>query len=282
MKNKIFVVGAGTMGSGIAQAAAEHAMQVLLFDILPGAVEKGLKSVARALDKRIEKNEIDTAAKQAILDRIKPAAGLEEARTASIVIEAVREDLDIKRGVFAALGRICEPRAILGTNTSALRISDIAAAAAHPERVIGIHFLNPAARMPLIEVVAGAATAPATVDAVRQFAAALEKTAVVVRDSPGFVMNRILIPMINEAVCALDQGAADREGIDAIMKLGANHPMGPLALADLIGLDVILSVMETLERGLGDSKYRPSPLLRRMVFEGKLGRKSGQGFYQYL
>jgi len=281
MKKTVFIVGAGIMGRGIAQAVAEYGFDARLFDTLPGAGAKGMAGISRALDKRIEKNEIAVADKQAILERIRPAGGMNEAAAAGFVIEAVKEDLAVKQAVFRELDKLCPTDTILGTNTSALKISDLAAVTMHPERVIGIHFFNPAPRMPVVEVIPGAVTNPATVAATREFATAIGKTVVLARETPGFVINRLLIPLINEAICALQEGVATREDIDAAMKLGANHPMGPLVLADMIGLDVILSIMETLEKGFDDTKYRPSPLLRQMVAAGKLGRKTGTGFYDY-
>lgn len=277
----IFVVGAGVMGSGIAQAVAEKGFQASLFDALPGAVEKGMKTIEKSLQRRIDKGEMTADQKKEIISRIAPASALTDAAQADLVIEAVKEDPAVKREVFSALGKICPARIILGTNTSALSISDIARVTAHPERVIGIHFSNPAPRIPMVEVIPCSTTSAETVETVRTFVTALEKTAVVVKESPGFVLNRILIPMINEAICILEEKLAEPAAIDEAMKCGANHPMGPLALADLVGLDVVLSIMETLEQGLKNPKYRPSPLLRQLVAEGKLGRKTGRGFYDY-
>ncbi len=278
---KVTVIGAGTMGAGIAQAAAEAGHEVMLADVSPDLAEKAKQKIAGYLRRRVEKNELTAGDADAVLARIQPSAGLDGAASAGIVIEAIVEDPRKKREVFTTLNRLCPAGAILATNTSALSISDLASVVTNPARVVGIHFFNPVAKMKLVEVIKGKTTSDETVHAALAFARRLNKTPVLVNESPGFIVNRLLIPMINEAVCALADGVADREAIDAAMKLGAGHPMGPLELADLIGLDICLHIMEIFEEEMGRVKYAPCPLLREMVQKGQLGRKTGRGFYEY-
>jgi 3-hydroxybutyryl-CoA dehydrogenase len=278
---RIGVIGAGTMGRGIAQAAAEHALDVVLSDVTVAVAEKGKAAIAAGLDKRIEKGELAAEAKAAILGRIQAVEGVARVAGVDLAIEAVKEDLQVKQQLFDALSRALPPPVIIGTNTSALSIAALAGSVAHPERFLGLHFFNPAHRMRLVEVIKGPQTAVATVAAAKAFVERLGKTPVEVNEAPGFVVNRLLIPLINEAAQLLADGIASREAIDTAMTLGAAHPMGPLALADLIGLDVCVTILETLEAGLRDPKYRPCPLLRQMVAEGRLGRKTKRGFYDY-
>jgi len=278
---KAFVAGAGTMGRGIAQTIAEAGIEVMIADVSRDVAVKAIATISEGMQRRVARGEMKEEDKKAVLARITPARGFEDAAGADIVIEAVVEEMGRKREVFDALDRICSASAVLATNTSALSVSGIADATRRPERVVGMHFFNPVPRMKLVEIVKGKRTAPETVAAVKAFAEKLGKTPVEVKESPGFIVNRLLIPMINEAVCLLAEGTADPEAIDTAMKLGTGHPMGPLALADLIGLDVCLFIMETFERECKNSKYAPCPLLKQMVREGKLGRKTGRGFFTY-
>ena len=277
----VAVIGAGTMGSGIAQVFAAAGRQVYLGDRDEPSLQRGLASIAKSLDRLIKKGTLDAATRDQVLGRIRGAtAGLPLSECA-LAVEAVPERLDLKKAVLQELDRALPQDSILATNTSSISITELAAATKRPSRVIGMHFMNPVPVMPLVEVVRGLETSEETVAATMEAARSLGKTPVVVEDRPGFVSNRVLLPMINEAVFALAEGVATREGIDTVMKLGMNHPLGPLALADLIGLDVCLDIMEVLHRGFGDDKYRPCPLLRQMVAAGRLGRKSGRGFYDY-
>ncbi len=277
----VAVIGAGTMGSGIAQVFAAAGRQVYLGDRDEPSLQRGLATIAKSLDRLIKKGTLDSAARQQVLGRIRGAvAGLPLSECA-LAVEAVPERLDLKKAVLQELDRALPPDAILATNTSSISITELAAATGRPGRVVGMHFMNPVPVMPLVEVVRGLETSEETVSAVMEEARALGKTPVLVEDRPGFVSNRVLLPMINEAVFALQEGVATRESIDTVMKLGMNHPIGPLALADLIGLDVCLDILEVLHRGFGDDKYRPCPLWRQMVVAGRLGRKSGRGFYEY-
>ncbi len=275
------VVGAGTMGRGIARVAAEAGFQVLLVDVTQELVDRALQANDRELQRMVEKGKLSAEERAAVMARFKGTTDVAEMAACDFVIEAIFEDLAVKKDLFRRLDEICRPGVVLASNTSALSITEIAVATRRPQLVAGMHFFNPAPVMKLVEVVRGLTTADETVDLVRDMAARFGKEPVIVKESPGFVVNRILVPMMNEAIWLLQEGVASAEDIDKAMKLGANHPIGPLALADLVGLDVLLAVVETLHRELGEDKYRPAPLLRQMVRAGRLGRKSGAGFYQY-
>ena len=277
----IGVIGAGTMGNGIAQICAQTGYAVTLVDLDDNLLKQARGKFEANLERQVEKQVLSRAEADAALLRVETGTELSAVRHAQLVIEAVSEDADLKRGIFAELDEIASPATILASNTSSLSITMLAAATRRPDRVIGMHFMNPVPVMPLVEVVRGHNTSDETHGTVVALAEALGKTAVTVNDYPGFVSNRLLMPLINEAVYCLMEGVADREAIDEIMKLGMSHPLGPLALADLIGLDTCLAIMEVLHRELGDDKYRPCPLLRRMVASGALGRKAGRGFYDY-
>lgn len=278
---KIMVLGAGQMGGGIAQVCAQAGYQVVLRDIKDEFVEKGMKVIEKNLLRSVEKGRLTADEKDAILGRFTTTLTLDDGHDVDLVIEAIVEDAKIKAETFAALDRICPPHAILASNTSSLPITQIAAATKRPEKVIGMHFMNPVPVMKLVEVIRGIATSDDTYQVIEDLSKKLEKVPVQVNDFPGFVSNRILLPMINEAVYCVMEGVGDVEGIDTVMKLGMNHPMGPLALADLIGLDTCLAIMEVLYDGFKDTKYRPCPLLRKYVTAGWLGRKTGRGFYTY-
>ncbi|MGE5926677.1 MAG: 3-hydroxybutyryl-CoA dehydrogenase [Gemmatimonadota bacterium] len=275
------VIGAGTMGNGIAHVLAQHEWDVALIDSAAPALDKARTTIRANLDRQVKKGTLSADAPDAILGRIRTATELDAASGASLVVEAASENPAVKFGIFDTLDRIAGTEAILATNTSSISITEIAARTRRPAQVIGMHFMNPVPVMQLVEVIRGHATSDATTQAVMEIARALGKTPVEVNDYPGFVANRVLMPMINEAIYCVMESVATPESIDTVMKLGMAHPMGPLTLADFIGLDVCLAILEVLHRGLGDDKYRPCPLLRRMVAAGYLGRKSGRGFYDY-
>jgi 3-hydroxybutyryl-CoA dehydrogenase len=277
----IGVVGAGQMGSGIAQVAAQAGYEVLLLDASEEALRRGLEAIRRSLAKFLEKGRITEEALEAALGRIRTTLDLEALGEADLIVEAIVEDEGAKRALLERLGALAKPEAILASNTSSIPITALGRYSGRPERFIGMHFFNPVPLMGLVEVIRGELTSAATRDVVVEVARRMGKTPLEVQDYPGFVSNRLLMPMINEAVEALREGVATKEAIDGIMRLGMNHPMGPLELADFIGLDTCLAIMEVLHRGFGDDKYRPSPLLRRMVQAGLLGRKVGRGFYVY-
>ncbi|MBS4023775.1 MAG: 3-hydroxybutyryl-CoA dehydrogenase [Dethiobacter sp.] len=278
---KIMVLGAGQMGGGIAQVCAQAGYLVVLRDINDQFVQRGLKVIEKNLLRGVEKGRMTAEEKDAVMGRITPTLTLDAGAEADVVIEAIIEDALLKKETFEALDNICPSHTILASNTSSLPITQIAAATKRPQKVIGMHFMNPVPVMKLVEVIRGIATADETYQVIEDLSKKLDKVPVEVNDFPGFVSNRILLPMINEAVYCLMEGVGSVDGIDTVMKLGMNHPMGPLALADLIGLDTCLAIMEVLYDGFKDSKYRPCPLLRKYVAAGWLGRKSGRGFYTY-
>jgi 3-hydroxybutyryl-CoA dehydrogenase len=279
---RIAVIGAGQMGSGIAQVAAQSGFSVSLHDVAEEQVKKGLARIEGLLEKGVAKGKWTGEEKEAVLSRIQTTADLQEAvKDADLVIEAVVENMEVKTDLFRRLDQYSPKYAILASNTSSLPITEIAAATSRPESVIGMHFMNPVPVMKLVEVIRGLATSDEVNETVRNLAEKMGKVPVEVNDFPGFVSNRILMPMINEAIYAVYEGVASPEDVDTVMKLGMNHPMGPLTLADFIGLDTCLYIMQTLYEGFGDSKYRPCPLLRKYVKAGWLGKKSGRGFYQY-
>jgi 3-hydroxybutyryl-CoA dehydrogenase len=282
MEVKVFgVIGAGQMGNGIAQVAAASGLNVIMNDIQQEFVDKGLKTIAGILARNVEKGKMTAADKDALLGRIKLSVSLQDMAAADFVVEAATEKQDIKFQLFRDLDRICKPGVILATNTSSIPIGRIAAQTQRPDKVIGMHFMNPVPVMKLVEVIPGIATSEETFKTTWALSEKFGKTPAKANDYPGFIANRILLPMLNEAVYCLYHGVGTREDIDTVMKLGMNHPMGPLALADLIGLDTCLAIMETLYEGFKDSKYRPCPLLRKYVEAGWLGRKTGRGFYEY-
>jgi len=277
----IGVIGGGTMGNGIAHVAARSGYRVLLHDIEQHLLDRSIQIIDRNLDREVAKSRISPEDKSAALSRIVPVTKDSALSEADFVIEAVIENLETKANVFKAMDGITRPGVILASNTSSISITKIASRTKRQDKIIGMHFMNPVPVMTLVEIVRGLATSDETCQTTKQLAESLGKTPVEVNDFPGFVSNRVLMPMINEAIYCVMEGVGTAEAVDSVMKLGMNHPMGPLALADLIGLDVCLDIMEVLHTGFGDSKYRPSPLLRKMVDAGHLGRKTGQGFYQY-
>jgi 3-hydroxybutyryl-CoA dehydrogenase len=277
---EILVIGAGQMGSGIAQVAAQHGHTVLLNDRDGALIQRGVASIRKNLDRAVEKGRTTELERDTALGLIRAKPQLTDLQ-ADIAIEAATEHVQTKLDLFATLDTVMPKHAILASNTSSISITTLAAATERPQRVIGMHFMNPVPVMPLVEIIRGLETSQATFDEVRALALHLAKTPVEVRDFPGFISNRVLLPMINEAIYALYEGVASVEAIDTVMKLGMNHPMGPLTLADFIGLDTCLAIMNVLHEGFGDSKYRPCPLLVQYVAAGRLGRKSGRGFYEY-
>ncbi|MEZ4648629.1 MAG: 3-hydroxybutyryl-CoA dehydrogenase [Candidatus Eisenbacteria bacterium] len=278
---RIGVVGSGTMGSGIAQVFAQTGYGVVLLDNHPEALDRAAATIEKSLGRLVKKGTLGAEQVPAILERVTRTTKPESLRECQLVVEAVFEDAKVKKEILEKLDEVTSPGTILATNTSSISITELAAATQRPEKVIGMHFMNPVPMMKLVEIIRGLATSDETYAAVETLTRELDKTPVEVQDYPGFISNRILMPMINEAFFCLMEGVATREDIDTVMKLGMNHPMGPLTLADFIGLDVCLNIMEVLQNGLGDDKYRPCPLLRKMVVAGHLGRKSGRGVYDY-
>lgn len=277
----IMVIGAGQMGSGIAQVCAQAGYSVILNDLKPDFVERGLGVIKKNLSRQVEKERMTAEEMEAVLRNVTASTDLQDAKNVELIIEAAVENMEIKTKIFSQLDQIAPEHAILASNTSSLPITEIAAATKRPEKVIGMHFMNPVPVMKLVEIIRGLATADEVYQTIEDITKTLKKVPVEVNDFPGFVSNRILMPMINEAIFTLYEGVATKEAIDEVMKLGMNHPMGPLTLADFIGLDTCLYIMETLHEGFGDDKYRPCPLLRKYVKAGWLGKKTGRGFYVY-
>lgn len=278
---KMMVIGAGQMGSGIAQVMAQAGIATVLHDVAPEFIQKGLANITKNLDRSVEKGRMTQEERDAVLKNIVPSEGINDAKDCDLVVEAIVENMAIKSKVFAELDAICKPEAILASNTSSLPITEIAAVTKRPGKVIGMHFMNPVPVMKLVEIIRGLATTDEVYQAIAELSVKLNKVPVEVRDVPGFVSNRVLQVMINEAIFSVYEGVATPEGVDNVMKLGMNHPMGPLVLADFIGLDTVLAILEIMHEGYGDSKYRPCPLLRQYVKAGWLGKKSGRGFYVY-
>jgi len=281
MSDVFGVIGAGTMGNGIAQVAARAGFDVVMRDVGQEFLARGMTSIDKSLQRDVDKERLSKDEKRAIMARIKTTTDIGALSEAVIVVEAVNEDLKVKTEVFRSLDEVTKTDAILASNTSSISITKLGAITKRPDKVIGMHFMNPVPVMKLVEIIRGAATSDETYEKTRALAEKLGKTPLECQDSPGFISNRVLMPMINEAIFALYEGVATRESIDGIMKIGMNHPMGPLTLADFIGLDVCLAIMNVLHDGFGDSKYRPCPLLKRYVDAGWLGKKSGKGFYEY-
>lgn len=278
---KVMVIGAGQMGSGIAQVMAQAGIATVLHDVAPEFIQKGLAGITKNLDRSVEKGRMTKEERDAVLKNIAPSKGINDAKDCDLVVEAIVENMAVKAKVFSELDSICKPGAILASNTSSLPITEIAAFTKRPELVIGMHFMNPVPVMKLVEIIRGLATTDAVYQTIADLSVKLNKVPVEVRDVPGFVSNRVLQVMINEAIFSVYEGVATPEGVDNVMKLGMNHPMGPLVLADFIGLDTVLAILEIMHEGYGDSKYRPCPLLRQYVKAGWLGKKSGRGFYVY-
>ena len=279
--NRVGVIGSGTMGNGIAQVCAAAGLGVVMVDVSEAALERGVKTISGSLDRQVRKGTIDELGKKAVLDRITSTTAYEDLRGVDLVIEAATERRELKLSILKQIEALVGPEVVIATNTSSISITELAAALGKSDRFIGTHFFNPVPVMGLLELIRGLQTSDQTHQAMLAFATQVGKTAVTARNAPGFVVNRILVPMINEAIFVLQEGLASAEDIDAGMKLGCNHPIGPLALADMIGLDTLLAVMDVFYEGFNDSKYRPAPLLKEMVAAGWLGRKSGRGFYHY-